>query len=122
MHAIDDMHRGEFAAAADRLKGLETRTRFFPWIGIVRGQALLAAGRTEEASNTFQFVIDNRFGSEPASFGTVATVWQARARTKLGDVAGARRLYQDAFVDWKKADPDLPMLVAAKKEYEALPR
>jgi hypothetical protein len=39
---------------------------------------------------------------------------------KLGDTAAARRLYEDAFADWKDADADLPLLVAAKQEYAAL--
>ena len=122
MRAAAALARQDFTAAADQLKGLEARTRFFPWIGTLRGRALLGAGRAEEAAKSFQFVIDNRYVAEPASFGTVATVWLARARTRLGDNAGARRAYQDAFAEWKNADADLPMLVAAKKEYEALPK
>jgi eukaryotic-like serine/threonine-protein kinase len=47
-------------------------------------------------------------------------VWLARALAKSGEAAGARRAYQDAFGMWKDADPDLPILVAAKREYEAL--
>jgi hypothetical protein len=37
-----------------------------------------------------------------------------------GDTAGARKSYQDFFALWKDADPDLPVLVQAKKEYEQL--
>ena len=53
--------------------------------------------------------------------GTVATIWLARVRGKLGDTAGARRAYQAALAAWKAADADLPLLVEAKKEYAALP-
>jgi hypothetical protein len=43
----------------------------------------------------------------------------ARSRSP-GDPAGARRAYQDAFAIWKDADPDVPILVAARKEYDGL--
>ena len=35
-----------------------------------------------------------------------------------GDTAGARKAYQDFFALWKDADPDLPVLVEARREYE----
>ena len=37
-----------------------------------------------------------------------------------GDTATARKHYQDFFAMWKDADQDLPVLVQARKEYEAL--
>jgi eukaryotic-like serine/threonine-protein kinase len=37
-----------------------------------------------------------------------------------GDKAAARKAYQDFFALWKDADPDLPVLVQARKEYESL--
>jgi eukaryotic-like serine/threonine-protein kinase len=37
-----------------------------------------------------------------------------------GDKAGAKKAYEAFFLTWKDADADLPMLVAAKKEYAAL--
>ena len=44
----------------------------------------------------------------------------ARAATVSGDTAAARKSYQDFFALWKDADQDLPILVQARKEYEAL--
>ena len=52
--------------------------------------------------------------------GPVSRIWLARALTKAGDIAGARTAYQDAFGLWKEADPDLPILVEARREYETL--
>ena len=43
-----------------------------------------------------------------------------QARAILGDAAGARTAYQDFFALWKDADPDIPILKAAKAEYEKL--
>jgi hypothetical protein len=37
-----------------------------------------------------------------------------------GDLATSRTAYQDFLTWWKDADPDLPVLVAAKAEYERL--
>ena len=36
------------------------------------------------------------------------------------DTALARKAYQDFLATWKDADPDLPLLIEAKKEYEKL--
>ena len=44
----------------------------------------------------------------------------ARAYFMAGDKETARKAYQALFVTWKAADPDLPQLVAAKKEYASL--
>jgi hypothetical protein len=81
---------------------------------------LFAAGRYAEAADAFQQTIDNRFTAEPTPLGPASRIWLARARVKLGDIAAARREYEEAFAAWKDADPDLPLLVAAKHEYAAL--
>jgi hypothetical protein len=44
----------------------------------------------------------------------------ARAYVMAGDRADAKQAYQAFFTTWKNADPDLQMLVAAKKEYASL--
>jgi hypothetical protein len=44
----------------------------------------------------------------------------ARAYVMAGDKADAKKAYEAFFVTWKNADADLPMLLAAKKEYAAL--
>jgi hypothetical protein len=44
----------------------------------------------------------------------------ARAYTLQGDIAKARTGYQDFLALWKDADPDIPILSAAKAEYSKL--
>ena len=44
----------------------------------------------------------------------------ARAYTLTGDTTKARTAYQDFFALWKDADPDIPVLIAAKAEYAKL--
>jgi eukaryotic-like serine/threonine-protein kinase len=44
----------------------------------------------------------------------------ARAYAMGGEKANAKKAYEAFFTTWKDADADLPMLLAAKKEYAAL--
>ena len=37
-----------------------------------------------------------------------------------GEIGKAKRAYQDFVTLWKDADPDIPVLIAAKAEYERL--
>jgi eukaryotic-like serine/threonine-protein kinase len=111
---------GDHARALDALAPAERHERPVPFLAVMRGQALLGAGRSAEAIAAFQSAIDGRFIIEPSVVWPVAQIWLARARATSGDVAGARRAYQDAFAIWKDADADLPILIEAKKEYVAL--
>jgi len=38
----------------------------------------------------------------------------------MGDSARARKTYEQFFAFWKDADPDIPLLLEARKEYAAL--
>ena len=44
----------------------------------------------------------------------------ARAYVLAGDKLAAKKAYDDFFATWKDADPDLPQLLAARKEYAVL--
>jgi hypothetical protein len=44
----------------------------------------------------------------------------ARATQGNGDTAKARTAYQNFLALWKDADPDIPILNEAKREYEKL--
>ncbi|HEY3381221.1 MAG TPA: winged helix-turn-helix domain-containing protein [Vicinamibacterales bacterium] len=46
----------------------------------------------------------------------------ARTLARAGDVAGSRRTYDQFFERWRQADPDLPVLLEARREYAALPK
>ncbi len=41
----------------------------------------------------------------------------ARSAAVTGDTALARKSYEEFFELWKDADPDLPILIEARKEY-----
>ncbi len=86
----------------------------------VRGEAYLAAHQGSEAAAEFQKILDQRgvVGNEP--IGALAHLGLARAYSMQGDPAKARSAYQDFLTLWSDADPDIPILVAAKTEYAKL--
>lgn len=112
--------RGAHVQALESIAGAAHFEQGDPRIPMLKGRALLGAGRASEAGAAFERAIANRFIQEPSSLGAVAHIWLARARAQAGDVEGAKRTYQDAFGIWKDADPDLPLLVEAKREYATL--
>ncbi|HET6889957.1 MAG TPA: hypothetical protein VFH31_02550, partial [Pyrinomonadaceae bacterium] len=91
----------------------------FP-VAYLRGQAYLAEQKGAEAAAQFQEILDHRGWSALSYFYPLAHVGLARAAVLQGDIAKARKAYQDFFVLWKDADPDTPILIEAKKEYEKL--
>jgi hypothetical protein len=87
----------------------------------VRGEAYLAAQRGSEAAAEFQKILDRRglVLSEP--IGALAHLQIGRAYAMQGDTAKAKAAYQDFLKLWKDADPDIPVLIAARAEYAKLP-
>jgi eukaryotic-like serine/threonine-protein kinase len=84
----------------------------------VRALAYLQMKSVPEAAAEFQKLTDRRYGT----YGMEAVGYSglARARMLSGDQAGARKAYEDFFAFWKDADPDIPLLIQARKEYAAL--
>ena len=89
----------------------------------VQGLAYLQLHDAGQAASAFQSALKSKAGSftqSGAPFYAQAQLGLARAYAMGGDKANAKKAYQGFFTTWKEADPDLPMLVAAKKEYTAL--
>jgi tetratricopeptide (TPR) repeat protein len=86
----------------------------------VRGEAYLSMGRGGEAAREFQKFLDNRSVVQNCPLGALAHLGLGRAYMLQGDTVKARVAYQDFFALWKDADPDVPVLVAAKAEYAKL--
>ena len=53
-------------------------------------------------------------------FPAMSRLGLGRAYALQGDNAKARTAYQDFLALWKDADPDVPVLLAAKAEYAKL--
>src|SRR5713101_1281446 len=86
----------------------------------VRGEAFLAAHHGSEAAVEFQKFLDYRGIVVNQPIGALAHLGLARAYVLQGDTAKARAAYQDFLTLWKDADPDIPILLAAKSEYAKL--
>jgi len=83
----------------------------------LRGQSYLLARQGKEAAEEFQKIIDYRGIVLNFPLGALAHLGLARAYALQGDTAKARAAYQDFLTLWKDADPDIPILIAAKSEY-----
>ena len=64
--------------------------------------------------------MDNRGVVGNFPWSTLARLGLARAYVLQGDTAKARAACKDFLTLWKAADPDVPILKAAKAEYEEL--
>ena len=97
---------------------------------IVRGEAYLAAGQGSAADAEFQKILDHNGIVWNCWTGALARLGVARAnalqaKTSQGADADAARVralaaYKDFLALWKDADPDIPILIAAKSEYAKL--
>ena len=120
LKGVEQLARHDYEASLATFTALETEEKRFITLALLRGQSLLGLERAEEAAAAFRRGIELGFREEPSVFRTVCRLWLARAEARRGDVAAARREYQNVFAFWKDADPDLPILVEARREYDAL--
>jgi eukaryotic-like serine/threonine-protein kinase len=96
----------------------------------IRGEAYLAAGQGKEAATEFQKILDHSGIVWNCWTGALAQLGVARAnalqvKTSQGADADAARVralaaYQQFLQLWKDADPDVPVLIAARAEYAKL--
>ncbi|MGA8103934.1 MAG: protein kinase, partial [Candidatus Acidiferrales bacterium] len=87
----------------------------------IRGQAQLIGHNGPAAATEFQKFLDPRGITLNYPLGALAHLGLARAYALSGDIAKAKTAYNDFFALWKDADPDIPILIAAKAEYAKLP-
>ena len=94
----------------------------FPYLSPVwvRGQAYLAAHDGVAAAAEFQKLIDHPGIVLNQPIGPLAHLGLGRAYALSGDNAKARASYENFLTLWKDADPDIPILIAAKSEYAKL--
>jgi serine/threonine protein kinase len=82
----------------------------------VRGQAYLAAHQGTEAAAEFQKILDHRGAVTTEPIGALAHLGLARAYALQGDTVRAKSSYQNFLTLWQNADPEIPILLAAKSE------
>jgi hypothetical protein len=86
----------------------------------IRGEAYLMLHDGNRATAEFQKFIDHRGVVVNFPWGALARLGLARAYALQGDTAKAKAAYQDFLTLWKDADPDVPILIAAKAQYSKL--
>src|SRR6266404_4368883 len=82
----------------------------------VRAEALLASRQGTQAATEFQKILDSPGVVVNEPIGALAHLGLARSYALAGDSAKSRDAYNDFFTLWKDADPDIPVLIAAKSE------
>jgi serine/threonine protein kinase/tetratricopeptide (TPR) repeat protein len=86
----------------------------------VRGEAYISGRRYSEAVAEFQKILDHRGIVALDPIGALAHLQLGRVFALSGDNAKAKAAYQAFLALWKDADPDVPILKAAKAEYDRL--
>jgi len=88
----------------------------------VRGLAYLRLSDGPAAAAQFRKILAHKGVAGSSLTYPLSYVGLARAYHLSGDDAKSRQAYQDFFALWKDADPDVPVLQAAKAEYEKIAR
>jgi tetratricopeptide (TPR) repeat protein len=86
----------------------------------LRGLAYLKADAARQAVEEFQRILDHPATAPESPFHALARVQQARAYVTAGDLANARKQYEEFLVLWKDADRDVPIFREAQTEYARL--
>jgi eukaryotic-like serine/threonine-protein kinase len=84
------------------------------------GISALYLKRWDDASRLFETLIGFGYRAGLNVRQVIARVMLGRAHAGAGRAAEARKAYEEAFRLWKDADPDLPLLVEARQEYQRL--
>jgi serine/threonine protein kinase/tetratricopeptide (TPR) repeat protein len=90
------------------------------FVSYLRGEAYLRMKDGAKAAVEYQKILAHR-GTDPidATYN-LAHLGLGRAYALQDNTASAKSAYQDFFVAWKDADPDVPILKLARAEYEKL--
>ncbi len=86
----------------------------------LRATAYLQLRSAGEAATEFRAVLDHRGIAPMATMWEMSQLGLARAYVVQGDTTKAKAAHQDFLTLWKDADPDIPILIAAKYEYAKL--
>ena len=114
------IRRGDGAAAVRDLAHALPYTNRDLDVQDLLGNAYLAAGDGARAAAAFRVNLAHRYWSPDSPLYPLAKLGLARALKLEGDEAGAIQTYEAFLSDWRGADPDVPVLEAAKAEYRRL--
>ncbi len=114
--AVLALRRGRPAQAIAALQpalSYESRTFDTPYM---LGRAYLAAGDGPRARAAFQTIIDHQGWYPESPLYALAKLGFARALAMEHDIPAARLAYDSFLTAWMAADPDAPLLEAARNE------
>jgi tetratricopeptide (TPR) repeat protein len=122
------LKRDQPAKAVELLASASPYERAYPEAVYLRGLAYLGLREGAEAAAEFEKILDHKganWGSawqHPywGQFYSLSYLGLARASALAGDTAKAGKTFQAFLALWKDADPDIPILIAAKSEYAKL--
>jgi tetratricopeptide (TPR) repeat protein len=131
LKAFGSLAANEPSKALDALEANRPYERAAPFVSFMwnyggryplylRGLALSALGRHEDAVVEFRKLLNARGLLRADPLGALARVQLARTYAKARDVANARAAYQDFFQLTKDADAGLPLSVEARNEFARL--
>jgi len=118
-----ELNRGNPAGAVqvlDPVRRYELGSIIGYWGNYLLGEAYLAQRAGPKAAAEFKKILDNRNVDLLSPLYSLSHLGLARAASLSGDTATSRQEYQNFLAAWKDADPDLPILIQAKKEYDQL--
>jgi tetratricopeptide (TPR) repeat protein len=120
--AAHEVRAGNGAKAIELLNGVKPFEPGFATLPAIytRGLAYLQSKSGREAATEFHKILDHRSVDPLSPLYPLSHLGLARAYTLVGDLANARKSYQDFLGIWKDADPDIPVLVQARGEYAKL--
>ena len=127
VRAILAVNHGDSSTALDLLQSAAPYDLAVPCSGFgfygnlyssyARGGAYLAAHRNSEAAEAFQKIIAHPGIVWTDPVAVMARIQLGRALTLAGDRTKAAAAYQNFLTLWKDADPDIPILKAARVEF-----
>ena len=121
LRALLDIRRHHAPAAIQELRGdIPYGDPYGLFLRYCRGEVYLGQRMGAEAEADFQFIVNHRGWNLLDNAYPLAHLGLARAAALTGDPAKSRKYYQEFFALWKDADPDLPILLEARREYAKL--
>jgi hypothetical protein len=86
----------------------------------LRAQAFLASGQSGVAVTEWNKIVVHRGLLMVDPLDAIVRLQVARAYARMGDIGKANAAYADLLSIWKDADRDLPLAVAARREFAHL--
>lgn len=128
IRAAIELQRNQPAKSIERLTAAAPYERAYPEAIYLRGLAYLRLHKGPEAAAEFHKIIDHKGANWAATwrypnwglYYSISYLELAHASILAGHPATAKKSFESFFALWKDADPNLPILINARKEYAAL--